>query len=403
MACLLGCVASAGCAPGNRAGQLVIIGGGLRPDNGPIYERVFAFVRDEGLIGILPTASGVPETSGLATATDLLARATGQSVCVINLTTRNPQFADTPACAANILHCDALWFTGGDQSRIVEAFRPQGRDTAGYLATRTILREGGLVAGTSAGAAMMCDPMIYGGNSARALCEGASLAGQPKRGVVIGPGMGLFPYGMIDQHTLRRGRFARLMVAMHAAGVRFGFAVAENSAIHVDLATHRITAMGTDSLLLVDLSRARHKDDAWTDVRLSLLGDGDTVDGVSGRVTPAPRRVQRHRPADSTPSTRPSPLMQDMFAPETLRTALHEAARTDAATRSIASHGFEFVFSADRRSGHWVAPDGTNDEGTADACITDIRLDITPVVGKGDGSPESALEPSPPGRADRSL
>jgi hypothetical protein len=57
----------------------------------------------------------------------------------------------------------SVFFTGGDQSRIVGTLIQDGRETPALQAIRELYAEGGLIAGSSAGAAIMSGPMLLGG------------------------------------------------------------------------------------------------------------------------------------------------------------------------------------------------------------------------------------------------
>ena len=293
LAAILAASLFGGCATDDRidAGHLVIIGGGLKEDHAAVY-RAFLDVGGPGAtVGVLPTASGVYRESG-PRAVERIDRHAGLNVAeVIDVTMDNPEAAADPDIAAQIARHRVIYFTGGDQSRTLDAFRPAGGDTVGYQALLDVLARGGVIAGTSAGAAMMSDPSIRGGRSAAALLHGAThvIDGDDEGdGVLIGRGMGFFPYGITGQHFLTRGRMGRMIVALEATGVRRGFGVNDNTAIHVDLATHAITAIGERGLLVIDMEDAERDGDDLTGVRVSLLGDGDRIDGVTGEVTPAP-------------------------------------------------------------------------------------------------------------------
>ena len=98
-----------------------------------------------------------------------------------------------PRSPQEIESCAALFFTGGQQDRIVNAFKPGGRETAISKAIDRVLERGGIVAGTSAGAAIMSDPMIMGGESdgrPRREDDAVAADGQGK--------LGYFPYGIVD-------------------------------------------------------------------------------------------------------------------------------------------------------------------------------------------------------------
>lgn len=69
--------------------------------------------------------------------------------------TENSNNADDPAIADLVKQQTGIFFGGGDQSRILKALRPKGRETLALIAVKDLLKEGAVVAGTSAGAACL--------------------------------------------------------------------------------------------------------------------------------------------------------------------------------------------------------------------------------------------------------
>jgi cyanophycinase len=299
------------------AGTLLIVGGGLHDDNEAVWGAFVEAVGPEPHIGILPTASALPD-AGESTADHLRTLLPDATIDLIDIRHDSPQRALDPAYAARIEACSALWFTGGDQSRITAVFRPSSGDTPACEAARRVLARGGLIAGTSAGAAMMSDPMITGGDAREALLQGAR-ASEDEPGVGIGRGMGFFPYGLTDQHFLRRGRLGRLIAALHETGTPRGYGVDENCAVLVDLATNTIRPIGRDALLLVNISHSTRTEAGIRNVRLSLLSDGDEVDGRTGRI----RRSRRGAPDAASSAFSKPPT--DPFAREAIGRAIHAA------------------------------------------------------------------------------
>ena len=241
-----------GLSTGGGSGSLVIVGGGLKDDNRPVYERFVALAGGTAArIGIVPTASG----DGLKAGEEVAERwrAFGPaSVVVVPLSKDDAARADDEAVARTIADCTGLWFTGGDQTRIVEVFRPGGRETRALQSVRGVLARGGVVGGTSAGAAIMTDPMITGGGSARA--NRADPENPDSTSVRTGPGLGLLPVGLVDQHFLERNRMARLLDALGRGKARWGFGISENSAMVVDLRGGWIEAIGPAGVIVIDSS-----------------------------------------------------------------------------------------------------------------------------------------------------
>ncbi len=365
----------AGCGdpePPPQPGHLVIIGGGLQPDNAEIYTRLVSLTGDSGHWAVLPTASGAPETVGPRTV-DLLA-AQGADARLIDLRAGEFEKASDPKIVADIAAARGLFFTGGSQTRIVELFRPEAGDTPAYQAMRRLLSEGGVVAGTSAGAAMMSNPMIERGDASLALSRGRTFG--PDRaaedGVSIGRGMGFFPYGMTDQHFLSRGRLGRLIIALEETRFDRGYGIADDRAIHVDLGSARIEALGGPAaLLLLDASEVRASGGARRGFRIDLLGSGDVVDGLSGRVTPARGKVPAGRPPGNLEQLPPAEDAWDAHVIEQLMLLL---AQQPARTASALDAYYELVFEEDERTQYWLAPDGD----AASLTVIGLRLDLIP-------------------------
>lgn len=274
-------------------GPLVIVGGALKGDNAPVYHAVLERREGDGPVCVVPTASGVAEES-MASAIERLTfyaadpRHAGNRPAVIGLqiTEDTPQAVHDPAIVEQISGCSGYWFVGGQQSRILRTFRPDGIDTPAHLALMRRWRAGAVVAGTSAGAAMMSSRSIGGGSSAEALEFGVTSDGD-QDGLWIMPGMDFVPWAIVGQHHLARGRWGRLVVATLESPDRLGLGVDENTALVVDDGTAEV--VGASSVLMIDVSNARPGPAPRTadGIRIELLGTGDRLDVESLRVTRA--------------------------------------------------------------------------------------------------------------------
>jgi len=281
-----------GCAPGGERepGPLVIIGGALDAENEAIYRVILDGRQGPGPLCIIPTAGGDPEAS-MASATTRFDRWGGAGTARgILLTVEQPGRALDPLVAGEIRECAGFFFTGGVQSRILDVFLPDGEATLAYEALMERFRDGAVVSGSSAGAAMMSDPMIAGGSSSGALREGVSGPGE-EGGVELRAGMAFLEGVPVDQHFLARGRIGRLLTAvLRQDGVTFGAGVDENTALVVQAGWGRV--VGASGVVWVDGSRARIPNDpaspaVSTGLRVELLGEGDRVEIATGRVVPA--------------------------------------------------------------------------------------------------------------------
>lgn len=278
-----------GCAT-SKPPRLVIIGGAFSQSNAPLYRHILDAGGTDATMTILPTASGVPESSGPLTKMDFDQFVTDETVRVNDLRYTQPEKASDPLVIEDINSSDIVFFTGGYQSRILDVFRPGDEATSpAYMALKSKLNEGMVISGTSAGAAMMSDPMIEWGYSPEALLVG--IHDVPDRAVKVVPGMGFFPYGLTDQHFIERARFGRLIAAQEAIDSNFGFGIEENRAIDVNLETDSITGFGDQALFFVDRRHSTRDGLKRENIRISLLGDGDVVNGKTGIVKLSEDRI----------------------------------------------------------------------------------------------------------------
>lgn len=265
-------------------GDLVIVGGALADDNTPVYQAVLDGRSGQGPLCVLPTASGSPESSmeSYVSAFDALGGpGTARGILV---TVDDPGRASDPSLAQELGACSGFFFTGGSQSRIADVFLPQGQETPAFQALRDRYEEGAVVSGSSAGAAILSDPMIAGGSSEASLQEGIRRE-EEGEGVWLREGFGFMDPGIVDQHFLARGRWGRLLVALLGFPEEdLGFGIDENTALVVRGDTARV--VGVSGVVYLDAREARPEEDGngGEGVVLYLLGDGDGVELAGGQV-----------------------------------------------------------------------------------------------------------------------
>ncbi|MFQ8430137.1 cyanophycinase [Amaricoccus sp. W119] len=282
------------------ARRLAVIGGRLEDDNVAVYAEMHRM--SGGRILVFPTASGEPREVGEETLRAFQNHGFEAEVC--DLTAENAgQAAYDPANLGKVADFGSVYFTGGDQAKIVAALVRDGAETPVLAAIRAAHRAGGLIAGSSAGAAMMSGPMILGGTSLESVVHGC-VTDPDRPGLLMGTGLGFFGFGMVDQHFIKRGRLGRLIVGMEAAGVRRGFGVDENTALLVEGEVARVR--GEYGVMLVDLRRRTAGPDGRAEqaFRLSYVDDGDWIDLARHRAHagPAKRRVRRSEMAYRAPA-----------------------------------------------------------------------------------------------------
>lgn len=222
--------------------QLVIIGGA--EDRTEDCQILREFVRRSGgrkaKIVVLTAATNEPYEAG-KTYIEVFERLGAAQVEVVD--TRDRQDAERLDGVKAIAQATGIFFTGGDQTRIVRAIKGTILDDA--ISKR--YHEGVVIGGTSAGAAIMPDQMIVGGDSVTS----------PRADVVeMGEGMGFLPGVVVDQHFAQRGRLGRLLAALLLEPSVLGFGIDENTAMVVEGDEFRV--MGEGAVTVVDESETTY-------------------------------------------------------------------------------------------------------------------------------------------------
>jgi cyanophycinase len=173
-----------------------------------------------------------------------------------------------------------IFFSGGDQLRITS----QIGDTGIEAKVRALYERGGLIAGTSAGAAAMSDTMLVKGTSSETHRIGD---------LHMAPGLGLIRDVIIDQHFAERGRFGRLLGAVAHNPRVLGIGIDEDTAAIVE--GDEFQVIGSGAVYVVDGEGVTHSNLAEArpervlsmhDVRVHVLGTGDRFDLKKRRPTP---------------------------------------------------------------------------------------------------------------------
>ena len=269
----------------DRPGRLVIVGGALQSDNEAVYRAVIDGREGDGPLCVVPTASSDPQEAMEGAVEDLGRYGGPGSAAGVLISTDEPARAHDASVVAQLEACSGFYFTGGSQSRILDVFLPAGDTSDAYRTLWRRWQDGAVVAGTSAGAAMMSRMMISGGGSDEALTHGVT-ASTEEDGVWIRPGMGFFE-PILDQHFLARGRIGRLLVSVIQPDLpRVGLGIDENTALVVDGDSAEV--VGASGVVVVDGHGAQQvAPNCASGIRVSLAGSGDIIDLETLDVTPA--------------------------------------------------------------------------------------------------------------------
>ncbi len=223
-------------------GQLVIIGGAEDKEGDCTILREFVR-RSGGLqarIVVMTVATGLPGEVGQMYL-NIFERLGVESVKVVDTAKR--ENADDAKGLELIQQATGVFFTGGNQARITECLK----DTQLDAMLHKRFADGIVIAGTSAGAAMMPDMMIVEGESET----------NPRMEVVrMDRGMGFLPGVVIDQHFAQRGRLGRLLSAIAQQPVHLGFGIDENTAIAIN--GKELEVIGAGAITIVDVANITH-------------------------------------------------------------------------------------------------------------------------------------------------
>lgn len=218
--------------PQGIPGAAILVGGGAMPAG--VREAMLRVSGNESAkLIVIPTADQSSDSASDTTDPKQLEtwlrpwqEAGFPDVQVLNI----PESQPSEAQLALLEQATAIWFEGGQQRRV--ASRIIG--TAWQDAIGRFRERGGVIGGTSAGAAIQSLVMIASG------LETPDLE----------TGLDIIPGAIVDQHFSQRSRQARLRSAVAAHPDRFGLGIDEGTAVLVQGRSMVITGEGTVTVVL---------------------------------------------------------------------------------------------------------------------------------------------------------
>jgi cyanophycinase len=231
---------------GSPKGSLFIIGGGDRP-----VALMKEFVELAGgaakaSIVVIPNASGDPDTACLDMVNEFHALGARSVTC---LCPTREQSLD-PRTAERLNGATGVYFTGGDQVRVTSAMG----GTPLHQKLLQVYRDGAVIGGTSAGAALMSKVMITGDELLNKDTV-RNFVFIKKDNVVAIEGMGFLDKLIIDQHFVARKRHNRLISLVLEHPHLVGVGIDEATAIVVSRGeTFRV--VGNSSVIVYDATKA---------------------------------------------------------------------------------------------------------------------------------------------------
>lgn len=264
---------------GPTNGSLVVAGGGVKDP--AICERFVALAGGpDAPIVVIPTAGSGEVYGDFWPGLQRLRNAGAVNLKVLH--TRDPQQANREDFVAPLLEARGVWFSGGRQWRLVDA----------YLGTRTlteirrVLERGGVIGGSSAGATIQGSYLVRGDTSANTIMMGDHTEG-----------FGFLANVCIDQHLLRRNRHFDLVEVIEAHPELLGIGLDEDTAIVVRGDTFEV--IGSGYVAIYDSTNV--VGDGW---KFYFLAPGDRFDLKTRRPT---RETHSPEPFEHVVSRPPQP------------------------------------------------------------------------------------------------
>lgn len=255
-------------------GHLVIIGGGAQPD--PIKPTIIQLAGGPD-VPMLTIGTATKDSQAAADkAADGFRKAGALDVTGIAPTREecnNPKWVKK-----TLKKVGSVYFVGGYQTRIVDTLR----GTLFHEALKDLYMKGGVISGTSAGAAMMSEIMLTGKSLKKEKDKFRSIAPGT---VDTAEGMGFLKGAVIDQHFIKRQRENRLfsVILEHPDHVAVG--IDEATAIVVSEGKH-FKVIGNSTVMVLEPEAGSVKTDkndnfgAELKVRILLSGDTYTIPGI---------------------------------------------------------------------------------------------------------------------------
>lgn len=264
---------------GPAQGALVIVGGAMQ-DHAIVGEFIALAGGPDAPIVIVPTAGEGDDFHASWAGLRIFRTAGARNLQVLH--TRDRAVADSEAFIAPLRQARGVFFTGGRQWRLADAYL----GTQTERAVRRVLERGGVVGGSSAGATILGSFLVRGDTKGNELMIGDHVEG-----------FGLLKDTAIDQHLLRRNRQFDLVDVIAKHPHLLGLGIDENTAIVVR--GDRFEVLGQGYVAVYDARHPTRPPD-----RFFLLAPGDRYDLATREAT---RPAEQQRPLENVGPTRRPP------------------------------------------------------------------------------------------------
>ena len=257
---------------GPENGSLVVVGGAMR--SAEIYQRFIELAGGpDAHIVLVPTAGGGEDYDEFYQGMNAWREHGARNLTLLH--TIDPAEADTDAFVEPLRTAGGVFFFGGRQWRLVDAYG----GTKTEEAFRQVLERGGVIGGSSAGASIQGSFLVRGDSGTNTV-----MMGDHQRGFGYLRGVG------IDQHVLRRNRQFDMIEVIEAHPDLLGIGLDEDTAIVVQ--GDRFEVMGRSYALIYD-----NQTTTGDDGRFYFLAPGDRFNLATREAT---RPVTMERPVEGT-------------------------------------------------------------------------------------------------------
>lgn len=217
----IGFIALSAQTVGPEKGKLMIVGGGSADDL--IKQFVEIAGGEDAVIVVIPTAGtseSFPDDWGLKKRIEEYG---AKKVTVVH--TRDPKVADTEKFIEPFKNASGIWFTGGRQWRLVDAYM----NTKVVEECWNLLDRGGIIGGSSAGATIQGSYLARGDTKENTIMMGDHEIG-----------FGFLKNVAIDQHLLARNRQFDMFEIVKEKPELLGIGLDESTAILVEKDTFEV-------------------------------------------------------------------------------------------------------------------------------------------------------------------
>lgn len=225
-------------------GTLMVCGGGNLPEE--VYDEFVKLAGGaKGKLVLIPSAYPYENREALEYRFNGWLQYHTASFQFLNAVSRDE--ADSEEFARPLAEATGVWMSGGAQGRLADLYK----GTRVEQCLQKLLERGGVIGGTSAGAAIMSQTMIRQGTS---------------RDAEIDAGFGLLQAAVVDQHFTERARHTRLLGALRENPEKIGLGVDEQTALIIRANTVRVLGQNRATVIVPAKNRT---------MSLHLLGSGE--------------------------------------------------------------------------------------------------------------------------------